>query len=71
MSVSERMHESGVRMGKIRSILGDVDSADLGFTMPHEHILTKPQGSGVKATGHVGADHALDDLERSVEMCTQ
>ncbi len=58
-------------MGTIRTILGDIDSADLGFTMPHEHILTKPQGSGVKATGHVGADHALDDLGRSVEMCTQ
>lgn len=58
-------------MGKVRTILGDIDSGQLGFTMPHEHILTKPAGSGSKATGSLGDDHALDDLERSIEMCRQ
>ena len=55
-------------MGKVRTILGDVDSTKLGFTMPHEHILTNPQGSGTKSTGSEGADHALDSIEKAKEM---
>ena len=58
-------------MGKVRTILGDIDSAELGFTMPHEHILTNPGGAGSKATGHEGADHALDSLEKAIEMCAE
>lgn len=58
-------------MGTVRTILGDIESDRLGFTMPHEHILTRPGGHGEKAVGNVGADHALDDLERSIRMCRE
>ena len=58
-------------MGTVRTILGDIESDRLGFTMPHEHIITRPAGHGEKAVGAVGADHALDDVERSIEMCVQ
>lgn len=58
-------------MAKVRTVLGDIDAAELGFTMPHEHIMTEPHGAGTKATGDLGADHALNDLKRSTEMCRQ
>ena len=35
-------------MGTVRTVLGDIDSSKLGFTMPHEHILTDPGGGGSK-----------------------
>lgn len=58
-------------MGKVRTILGDIEAAELGFTMPHEHILTDPKGEGSKAIGEEGADHALNVLELSLAMCNE
>lgn len=56
-------------MGKVRTILGDIDAEEMGFTMPHEHIRTGPAGGGTKAVGHEGDDHALDDQEKAIEIC--
>ena len=47
--------------GKIRTVLGDIDAKDLGFTMAHEHILTNPQGGGEKDE----PDHILDSLPKA------
>lgn len=58
-------------MGRVRTILGDIAAADLGFTMPHEHILTDPQGAGTKAVGAMGADHALNIQEKANEICVE
>lgn len=51
-------------MPQIRTVLGDIDASELGFTMAHEHILTHPQGSGSKA--EIG--HHLDSVEKAIEM---
>ncbi|MEM6430849.1 MAG: phosphotriesterase-related protein [Deinococcota bacterium] len=51
-------------MSKIRTVLGDIDAGELGFTMSHEHILTQPQGSGSKAE----AGHHLDSVDKAVQM---
>jgi phosphotriesterase-related protein len=51
-------------MSKVRTVLGDIDAQDLGFTMAHEHILTHPQGEGSKA--EIG--HHLDSLDKAVQM---
>lgn len=48
----------------VRTVLGDIPAADMGFTMPHEHIFTKPQGAGSK----VEDDHTLDSEEKAVAM---
>lgn len=52
-------------MSKIRTVLGDIDSKEMGFTMAHEHLLTGPQGDGEKAN----LDHHLDSVEKAIEMC--
>jgi predicted metal-dependent phosphotriesterase family hydrolase len=51
-------------MPNIRTVLGDVDVAEMGFTMPHEHIFTSPQGHGSK----VEDDHMLNDRGKAIEM---
>ena len=33
-------------MGKIRTVLGDIDSSELGFTMAHEHVFMDVDGHG-------------------------
>ncbi|HOJ02165.1 MAG TPA: hypothetical protein PLL88_11170, partial [Anaerolineaceae bacterium] len=33
-------------MGKIRTVLGDIDSSTLGFTMAHEHVFMDIAGHG-------------------------
>lgn len=58
-------------MAKVRTILGDVEASQLGFTMPHEHIMTDPKGEGSKAIGEEGADHALNVFELSLAMCRE
>ncbi|WP_067141128.1 phosphotriesterase family protein [Oceanivirga salmonicida] len=54
-------------MAKIRTILGDIDAKEMGYTMPHEHILTSPKGHGTK----VEEDHLLNDLEKAIQMCKE
>ena len=51
-------------MAKARTVLGDVDASQLGFTMAHEHILTNPQGKGTKNN----MDHHLDSVELAIQM---
>lgn len=51
-------------MSKVRTVLGDIDASELGFTMAHEHILTNPQGAGSKAE----AGHRLDSLDKAIQM---
>lgn len=48
--------------GKVRTVLGDVEAEKLGFTMPHEHILTAPKGGG----GKNNVDHTLDSIELGI-----
>lgn len=50
-----------------RTVLGDVDSAEMGYTMPHEHILTHPQGHGSKNE----EDHLLNDYDKAVQMLSE
>src|SRR5699024_7215126 len=50
--------------GKIRTVLGDIDAKNLGFTMAHEHILTEPAGGGEKDN----KDHILDDFPKAMQM---
>lgn len=50
--------------GKIRTVLGDIDPSELGFTMAHEHILTNPQGGGEKDE----EDHLLNSYPKAVQM---
>ncbi len=33
-------------MGKVRTVLGDIDAKELGFTMPHEHVFMDVAGHG-------------------------
>ncbi|WP_166979173.1 phosphotriesterase family protein [Paramicrobacterium fandaimingii] len=50
-----------------RTVLGDVDSSEMGYTMPHEHIFTHPQGHGSKNE----QDHMLDDYAKGVQMLSE
>ena len=49
--------------GKIRTILKDIDPAELGFTMSHEHILDDP-----RVGGYMDMEHVLDDYDKGLEM---
>lgn len=48
----------------VRTVVGDVSPSEMGFTMPHEHIFTQPQGTGSK----VEPDHTLDSEEKALAM---
>ena len=47
-------------MATINSVLGPLDTADLGFTLPHEHLIDS--SAGIRATYHEleFRDQALD-----------
>ena len=49
--------------GKIRTLLGDINPEDLGFTMAHEHILDDP-----RVGGYMDLDHVLNDEDKAEEM---
>lgn len=49
--------------GKIRTILGDINPEELGFTMGHEHILDDPS-----VGGFMDEDHRLNDFDKGLEM---
>lgn len=53
--------------GKVRTVLGDIDAKEMGYTLAHEHIMTNPQGMGSK----VEDDHKLDSVEKAIEMCKE
>ena len=48
---------------KIRTINGDIDPQQLGFTMAHEHILDDP-----RVGGYMDMEHVLDDPVKAKEM---
>jgi len=52
-------------MGKVRTILGDIDSSEVGFCLPHEHLITRPT-EAVLAT----ADQVLmmDSVEAAIQI---
>ncbi|MBP2079437.1 phosphotriesterase family protein [Oceanobacillus polygoni] len=50
--------------GKVRTVLGDIEALEMGFTMAHEHILTNPQGEGTKNN----LDHHLDSVPLAIQM---
>ena len=54
-------------MSKVRTVLGNIEASELGFTMAHEHILTHPKGSGSKA--EIG--HHLDSVEKAIQMLVE
>lgn len=54
-------------MAILRTLLGDIDSGSAGYTLPHEHIFTSPQGHGSK----VEEDHLLDNYEKGVQMLSE
>ena len=58
------MNESRQNIGKVRSVLGDIEASEMGYTMPHEHLLTGPQGEGTKNN----LDHHLDSVPKAIEM---
>ena len=31
-------------MPKVRTVLGDIEASELGFTMAHEHVIHCPRG---------------------------
>lgn len=51
-------------MAIARTVLGDIDTSEMGYTMPHEHILTRPQGHGSKNE----EDHLLNQQDKAVQM---
>ena len=51
-------------MPVVRTVLGDIDTSEMGYTMAHEHLFTAPQGHGTK----VEDDHTLDSFDKAIEM---
>lgn len=49
--------------GKIRTLLGDIEPNELGFTMAHEHILDDP-----RVGGFMDKEHVLNDYDKAKEM---
>jgi len=47
---------------KVRTVLGDVDPAELGFILPHEHLITFPP-MRVRSD----SDYRLQDVEKAIE----
>lgn len=56
-------------MGKVRTLLGDIETEEMEFCLPHEHLLTTPAGHGEKAVGSEGADHGMPSREAAIEIC--
>lgn len=54
-------------MATVMTVLGPINTTDMGYTMPHEHILTHPQGHGSKNE----TDHMLNDCDKAVQMLTE
>ena len=53
-------------MAFFRSVLGDLDVKEMGFTLPHEHLITRPPNSIIKGD----PDLLLDDLTKPVQELT-
>ena len=50
-------------MGKVRTILGDINTNKMGFTLPHEHLITRPPNFIVNGD----VDLLVDDVTKPVE----
>ena len=53
-------------MTVFRTILGDVDVREIGFTLPHEHLITRPPNSIIKGD----PDLLVDDVTKPVQELT-
>ena len=49
--------------GKIHTLLKDIDPEEMGYTMPHEHVLDEPA-----IGGSPDPDHQLTDVDKAREM---
>jgi phosphotriesterase-related protein len=49
-------------MAVLRTILGDVDVKEIGFTLAHEHLITRPPNSIIKGD----PDLLVDDVTKPV-----
>lgn len=47
---------------KVRTVLGDVDPEELGFTLPHEHLINFPPTSA-----RPDPDYRLDDVDKAIQ----
>jgi phosphotriesterase-related protein len=52
-------------MGIVRTILGDIDSEQMGFTLPHEHLLTRPVDAVLKTADEI---LMMDSVEAAVKI---
>ncbi|MDK2980516.1 MAG: 5-phospho-D-xylono,4-lactonase [Chloroflexota bacterium] len=50
-------------MAKFRTVLGDVDVKEMGFTLPHEHLITRPPNTIIKGD----PDLLLDDVSKPMQ----
>jgi len=53
-------------MAVFRTILGDVDVKEIGFTLAHEHLITRPPNSIIKGD----PDLLVDDVTKPVQELT-
>ena len=47
---------------KVRTVLGDISPEELGFTLPHEHLINSPPVSA-----RPDPDYRIDDVDKAIE----
>jgi phosphotriesterase-related protein len=47
---------------KVRTVLGDVDPEELGFTLPHEHLINSPP-----VRTRPDPDYRIDDVDKAIQ----
>jgi phosphotriesterase-related protein len=53
-------------MAVFRTVLGDVDVKEMGFTLPHEHLITRPPNRIIKGD----PDLLVDDVTKPIQELT-
>lgn len=52
-------------MGKVRTILGDIEASQMGLTLPHEHLLTRPVDAVLKTADEI---LMMDSVDAAVQI---
>lgn len=52
-------------MEKVRTILGDIDPSLMGFTLPHEHLITRPIDAILKTADEI---LMMDNVDAAVQI---
>lgn len=52
-------------MGMVRTVLGDIDASHMGFTLPHEHLLTRPVDAVLKTPDEI---LMMDSVDAAVKI---